>query len=1029
VFQAASGSVTVPVSVIVGSNILSQVNAIAFTKVFGGANPLPQTLTIASTGTNFNVDISFSNATGGNWLSVSPAAGCCYATPQAVTAIVNASPTLAVGMYTAQIVITSQGGAMAITIPVTLTVAAAGGTYLDNLPGQMSFSLKTAGTIVTSQDIQIRNGGSGTLNWTAMASTSDAGSWLSVSAPSGTTPSYVTVHVSVPNLPNGGLIAGTFTGELVFQTAGSSVTVPVSVVVGDNVLSQVSAIAFTKVFGGANPLPQILTIPSTGTNFNVAISFTNATGGNWLSVSPAAGCCYATPQVVTAIVNASPTLAVGTYTAQIVITSQGGAMAITIPVTLTVAAASVPFFDNVPGQMSFSLKTGSSNNPPPQSIQIRNAGAGTLDWTLTTSTSDGGNWLSASALSGTAPSRVSIAVLKENLPGLGLIAGTFIGELVFRTTAGSSVTVAVSVVVGTSVFNQVNAISFTKVFGGANPLPQTLTIASTGTNFNVDISFSNATGGNWLSVSPAAGCCYATPQVVTAIVNASTTLAVGTYTAQIVLTSQGGAMAITIPVTLTVAAASAPFFDNVPGQMSFSFVTGSGNPPAQTVQIRNAGLGTLPWTLAASTSDGGNWLSASPASGNAPTTITVGITASALPGQGLVAGTFIGELVFQSAGSSVTIPVSVVVGSNVFVQLGTLTFTKPFGGQNPLPQTVSIASTGTNFNFALASSTATGGNWLSVTPAAGCCYATPRAITATITASPTLAAGTYTAQMVFTSQGGAMAMTVPVILNITPPAPPFGVFDTPRNGVTGLAGAFAVGGWALSTVGVANVGLWREPIGNEPAAANGLVFMVNATTIAGSRPDVAAAFPSYPNNNFGWGAQILTTGLPGTNGLPQGNGTYKIHAIATDTTGLTADIAGPITVSVNNAASRLPFGTIDTPTQGGTASGTAFVNFGWILTPQPNIVSMDGSTITVYIDDQPVGHPTYNFSRCDITFQGLRNSGSTDCTKNGTSPGPVGFFTIDTTKLTNGLHSIQWGVSDSGGNVQGIGSRFFIVQN
>lgn len=265
--------------------------------------------------------------------------------------------------------------------------------------------------------------------------------------------------------------------------------------------------------------------------------------------------------------------------------------------------------------------------------------------------------------------------------------------------------------------------------------------------------------------------------------------------------------------------------------------------------------------------------------------------------------------------------------------------------------------------------------------------------------------------------------------NVANVRPPFGVFDTPTSGVTGLAGAFAVGGWALSSVGVANITLWREPIGTEPTAGNGLVFMANATTIPGSRPDVAAAFPGYPNNNYGWGAQILTTGLPGTNGLPQGSGTYKIHAIATDSLGLTADIAGAITVSVNNAASALPFGTIDTPMQGGTASGTAYVNFGWILTPQPNIVPIDGSAVTVYIDNQPVGHPAYNFSRCDVSFQGLRNSGSTDCAKNGTLPGPVGFFTMDTTKLTNGLHTIQWGVSDSGGHVTGIGSRFFIVQN
>jgi hypothetical protein len=31
--------------------------------------------------------------------------------------------------------------------------------------------------------------------------------------------------------------------------------------------------------------------------------------------------------------------------------------------------------------------------------------------------------------------------------------------------------------------------------------------------------------------------------------------------------------------------------------------------------------------------------------------------------------------------------------------------------------------------------------------------------------------------------------------------------------------------------------------------------------IAGSRPDIAEAYPGYPNNNFGWGLQILTNQL------------------------------------------------------------------------------------------------------------------------------------------------------------------------
>jgi hypothetical protein len=97
-----------------------------------------------------------------------------------------------------------------------------------------------------------------------------------------------------------------------------------------------------------------------------------------------------------------------------------------------------------------------------------------------------------------------------------------------------------------------------------------------------------------------------------------------------------------------------------------------------------------------------------------------------------------------------------------------------------------------------------------------------------------------------------------------------------------------------------------------------------------------------------------------------------------------------------------------------------FINFGWVVTPQPNIVPIDGSTITVHIDGVAVGHPTYNLFRPDIAmlFPGLRNSS-----------GAVGLFHIDTTKLSNGIHNIDWVAVDGAGHAGGIGSRYFFVSN
>ena len=43
----------------------------------------------------------------------------------------------------------------------------------------------------------------------------------------------------------------------------------------------------------------------------------------------------AAPETIRAIVSASPTLPTGTYTGQIVLTSQNGQQGVTVPVTLT----------------------------------------------------------------------------------------------------------------------------------------------------------------------------------------------------------------------------------------------------------------------------------------------------------------------------------------------------------------------------------------------------------------------------------------------------------------------------------------------------------------------------------------------------------------------------------------------------------------------------------------------------------------------------------------------------------------------
>ena len=131
---------------------------------------------------------------------------------------------------------------------------------------------------------------------------------------------------------------------------------------------------------------------------------------------------------------------------------------------------------------------------------------------------------------------------------------------------------------------------------------------------------------------------------------------------------------------------------------------------------------------------------------------------------------------------------------------------------------------------------------------------------------------------------------------------PFGGFDTPADNSSGLSGTISVTGWALDAVQVAKVDIWREPVGGEPVSPNGLVYIGDAVFATGTRADIQAAYPNYPfNNRAGWGYSMDTTNFPNNGGNPSlGNGTYKLHAIAHNTSELSTDL-GAHTITVANA--------------------------------------------------------------------------------------------------------------------------------
>ena len=246
---------------------------------------------------------------------------------------------------------------------------------------------------------------------------------------------------------------------------------------------------------------------------------------------------------------------------------------------------------------------------------------------------------------------------------------------------------------------------------------------------------------------------------------------------------------------------------------------------------------------------------------------------------------------------------------------------------------------------------------------------------------------------------------------------PFGWFETPKDGAL-VYGAVPVTGWALDDVEVVRIEIKRSMhVQDAPSAIglDGLVYVGDALFVEGARPDIEQLYESYPlSSRAGWGCMILTNCLPN-----QGNGSFVLYSFAYDREGNRV-LLGQKTIQSDNAKSDIPFGGIDTPEQGGKVSGSAYMNIGWVLTPWPKIIPIDGAKILVWVDGISLGHPEYNNYKNDIATKFYEYVNSN---------GAEGYYYLDTTLLTNGLHTIAWSVRDSAGVSANIGPRFFNIIN
>lgn len=385
------------------------------------------------------VFIGVSTDQGGDWLQASPTAA---TIPVAVQ--ISADPTtLPPGTYTATISIEAPGAKPSvISIPVTFRIDPAEAPKLAVGLDSLSFNFTTRSSSASAQ-LSIVNKGSGTLAFTASASTSSGKAWLSVSPSSGVATAVLAGTVSVTASP-GGLAPGTYTGRISIASSstGERIDVPVTMIISSaqqTILLSQTGLTFTAVAAGGVVPPQTFGVLNIGQGImNWSATASTLSGGSgWLSVTPPNGSSDANSLSVPLVevdINTSG-LQAGAYYGQIQVTATADNSPQVVSVVLNVLpAGSNPGPVVRPTGLIFATVAGAAN-PASQTVQISNLTATPVNFWAGVVTDDGPSWIVSSPSAATIPSDgPGRIVVQADVSGLS--PGIRRGVLTFLTNTG-----------------------------------------------------------------------------------------------------------------------------------------------------------------------------------------------------------------------------------------------------------------------------------------------------------------------------------------------------------------------------------------------------------------------------------------------------------------------------------------------------------------------------------------------------------------------------------------------------------------
>ncbi len=978
------------------ANIELTPSQIPFNGTIGGSNPAPQTLTIKNTG---GADLNWTASKNASWLTLSKTSGSLTGgNSDSITVSINTSGQQS-GQCSDTITISDPNASNGSqTVQVTLgLIAPAIGLGSQSIP----FSGTVGVPNPAPQTLSVSNTGPAgtTLNWTAQASTSTGGPWLSINPVSGSStgsgdPKTITVSVNIS-----GLSAGTYNGTITISDPNASnnpqtVTVTLTLTAPKIELTP-SQIPFNAIFGGSNPNPQTLTIKNTG---DAPLNWTASKNASWLTLSKPSGSLTAGNSDSVSISVDISGQQIGQYSDTITISDSNASnnpqkADITLNVTGTPPRIGID-----PTNLTIAFPdTSVGSNPSPKGMSVINTGGGTLNWSITSKPAWVTLSLAQDSLAANAISSVTVSIDTN-----GLSAGLNSGAIIVSAPGASNPSVTVTVTltltpvtppkIGIDPTNLTIAFPNTSV--GSTPSPKGMSVINTGGG---TLNWSITSKPAWVTLSPAQDS-LAANAISSVTVSIDTTKAsVGLNSGTITVSASGASNSpVTVTVTITLTSSTPPRIGIDPSNLTIAFPNTSVNstPSPKGMSVINTGGGILNWSITSKPA----WVTLSPAqdslAANAISSVTVSIDTTKAS-VGLNSGT----ITVSASGASnspvqVTVTITLTSGGTTSPKIGidpsTIAFPDTPVGSTPSPKGMSVINTGGGIlNWSITSKP----SWVTLSPAQDSLAANAISSVTVSVNTTGLSAGLNSGTITVYAPGASNSpVTVSVTLTLTSSKPAIGVSP-------------------------ASLSFTYYQEGTEPASQTLSVYNAGGGTLSWqvknpqNIPSWLTISPPTSGSSNGPGNSTAMTVSVNTDLAPD---TYSYTIIISDNGESTDSDGNPIIAADKTVSVTLQVITPASPGLGiapnppnavsiylGEPGALYIWNKGtgpmsWTATPNDSWLSVTPSSGTTYAEATEYGLPRRDKVRIDanVTGAGPWHSSIRVTTSNGTVDVPVNVYTV-----------------------------------